>query len=85
MPKSSKVSVKEKVEDNVCDLSLCELKEIPVKEIVSMGTMELASWAKVQSKRKKKCEKTRMKSKKRKPCCNESESYCMEDLNSKSF
>ena len=54
MPKSSKVSVKEKVEDNVCDLSLCELKEIPVKEIVSMGTMELASWAKVQSKREKK-------------------------------
>lgn len=36
MPKANKVNVKEKVEDNACDLSLCELREIPVKEIVSM-------------------------------------------------
>lgn len=58
MPKSAKVNVKEKVEDNVCDLSLCELQEIPVKEIVSMGTVEVASWAKMQSKMEKKmCKK----------------------------
>lgn len=36
MPKANRVNVKEKVEDNVCDLSLSELREIPVKEIVSM-------------------------------------------------
>lgn len=35
MPKANKVNVKEKVDDNVCDLSLCELREIPIKEIVS--------------------------------------------------
>ncbi|TMW53671.1 hypothetical protein DOY81_001216 [Sarcophaga bullata] len=46
MPKSSKVNVKEKVEDNVCDLSLCELKEIPVKEIASfkrVNVLDLSS------------------------------------------
>ena len=37
MPKIEKVkvNVKEKVEDNVCDLSLSELSEVPVREIVS--------------------------------------------------
>lgn len=36
MAKVHKVNVKEKVEDNVCDLSLSELRGIPVKDIVSM-------------------------------------------------
>lgn len=35
MAKGAKINVKDKVDDNVCDLSLCELKEVPVKEIVS--------------------------------------------------
>lgn len=31
-----KINVKEKVvDDNICDLSLCELKDVPVREIVS--------------------------------------------------
>ncbi|XP_075160891.1 uncharacterized protein LOC142233753 [Haematobia irritans] len=37
MPKSLKINVKEKVvDDNICDLSLCELKDIPVKEIAAL-------------------------------------------------
>lgn len=44
MPKANKVNVKEKVEDNVCDLSLSELREIPVKEIVSMRNERTKTW-----------------------------------------
>ncbi|KAM7358877.1 uncharacterized protein ACRADG_003672 [Cochliomyia hominivorax] len=46
MPKANKVNVKEKVEDNVCDLSLSELREIPVKEIASfkrVNVLDLSS------------------------------------------
>ncbi|XP_073840094.1 uncharacterized protein [Musca autumnalis] len=46
MPKGPKVNVKEKVEDNVCDLSLCELKDVPVKEIASfkrVNALDLSS------------------------------------------
>ena len=53
MPKANKVNVKEKVEDNVCDLSLSELREIPVKEIVSMSG-EVWTFGKKKVARKKK-------------------------------
>ncbi|XP_061386953.1 leucine-rich repeat-containing protein 59 [Musca vetustissima] len=46
MPKGQKVNVKDKVDDNVCDLSLCELKEVPVKEIASfkrVNVLDLSS------------------------------------------
>lgn len=37
MPKAEKVkvNVKERVDDNVCDLSLSGINDIPVREIVS--------------------------------------------------
>ncbi|KAL9907877.1 uncharacterized protein ACN427_003807 [Glossina fuscipes fuscipes] len=46
MPTKSKINVKEKVEDNVCDLSLSELKEVPVSEIASfkrVNVLDLSS------------------------------------------
>ncbi|XP_058987709.1 leucine-rich repeat-containing protein 59-like [Musca domestica] len=46
MAKGSKINVKDKVDDNVCDLSLCELKEVPVKEIASfkrVNVLDLSS------------------------------------------
>ncbi|XP_037933691.1 leucine-rich repeat-containing protein 59 isoform X2 [Teleopsis dalmanni] len=41
MPKTEKVkvNVKDKVDDNTCDLSLCGLTEIPVKEINNFTTL----------------------------------------------
>lgn len=36
-----KVNVKERVDDESCDLSLSELTEIPVREIVSKLQMQL--------------------------------------------
>lgn len=36
MPREKvKINVKDKLEDNVLDLSLCEITEVPVKDIVS--------------------------------------------------
>ncbi|XP_005181977.1 leucine-rich repeat-containing protein 59 [Musca domestica] len=46
MAKGAKINVKDKVDDNVCDLSLCELKEVPVKEIASfkrVNVLDLSS------------------------------------------
>lgn len=36
MPREKvKINVKDKLEDNILDLSLCEITEVPVKDIVS--------------------------------------------------
>lgn len=34
-----KINIKDKIEENICDLSLSQLSEIPVNEIVSISTI----------------------------------------------
>lgn len=61
MPAKSKINVKEKVEDNVCDLSLSELKEVPVSEIVSVVPRHWHNEKEKQEKAKKKKKKVKVK------------------------